>query len=62
MRLGLQYFLSNLNTFLFFFFFFGGGWGSIETGVALALLELVLETRLPLNSYDLPALNPKCWD
>ena len=46
--------------FCFFFFFF------FETGflcVALAVLELSLQTRLALNSQTSPPLlPPKCWE
>jgi hypothetical protein len=46
--------------FLFFSFFF-----FVETGflcVALAVLELTLQTRLALNSEIRLPLPPKCWD
>ena len=61
-----------LNTLSLGHFFFGGGGGGgclfvclFETGflcIALAVLELTLQTRLALNSEIRLPLPPECWD
>jgi hypothetical protein len=53
------HFIQGFSFFFFFFFWF------FETGflcIALAVLELTLQTRLASNSEIRLPLPPKCWD
>jgi hypothetical protein len=48
--------------FFSFLFFWGGGFETRFLCVALAVLELTLQTRLASNSEIHLPLPPKCWD